>query len=108
MIVMKNEILDTPIVDTFDSFLEKGEKILWTDSSIEIKDSFYNKNPDGTTSFRFVKFLVSTLDTGIKFLIGASIGLTYLAFHWFLEPEKWKTYASILVFIIFMLSLIHI
>lgn len=101
---MKNEILDAPILDTFDDLLEKDEKIIWTGFSAEIKDSFYDKKEDGSSSFNFGKFLVKILDMGIEFLTGVGIAIAYIAFSWFIEPENWKFHLLLLVLILSIFS----
>ncbi len=67
---MNDNILDTPIIDTFENFLDKDEKILWTGFTAEAVDSIHDRNQDGRYSLNYSKLFLKILDFGIEFLIG--------------------------------------
>jgi len=94
---MKNEILDTPFLDTFEDFLDKDEKILWTGFTAENVDSIYIRNKDGSYSLNYGKLFLKILDFGMEFLTAVLIIGTPIAFYIFVEPATWKMYVPIII-----------
>lgn len=100
---MKNEILDTPIIDSFEDFLDKGEKIIWRGFSVEHKDSIYRRNKDGIYAINFKNLFFYIFGSSIELTAALVLGFLFGVYNIIAILTSWIFY--VIIFCILLLFL---